>query len=450
MVTVLLACAPSETVVVVELLFPQNQEPLRDSDTLRVTVHPGPGSLEVLRQELRRPSDGPWQGVQADLPVEMNLPEAQVRLEGLGHDGQSLCYGASQLVPLMVGRPGRVRVFMQRWGTAGLGPALPEPSGAPQAVLLAGGGVFLAPAGEAAGQAWVYDVNTYDVVPLANLPEPQSGAVMAALNERQLLFLGNDASGAEAWAYDTTLDAWTVIGLPGVSARPVETHPRAVTSLPGGGALAVLGRELWLFAADSQVAPELLLDLPLEVQVESLSACGADRVVALGNGDRFAWAFDLAQSAVVEVAQPTEGRRVGHGVVCVDSQWLVVAGGAGATGEALAAEAYSPSADAWHILTAVPVEVRRGASLTSLPDGRVLWAGGGANGPLGEVVPLATALVFPVTGDGVATIELTRARAFHGAVALASGTVLLAGGLGPEGQVESSAELLLPPRPEAS
>jgi hypothetical protein len=70
---------------------------------------------------------------------------------------------------------------------------------------------------------------------------------------------------------------------------------------------------------------------------------------------------------------------------------------------------------------------RSAHSLSLLPDGRVLFAGGW--GPDG---PIASAEIYdPATGTSIATGEMSSARASHAAVALEDGRVVLVGGDGP-------------------
>jgi hypothetical protein len=92
-------------------------------------------------------------------------------------------------------------------------------------------------------------------------------------------------------------------------------------------------------------------------------------------------------------------------------------------------------------------EPRADATVTALPGGRVLVAGG--VNEKGE--PLATADLLDVGDDGVpnllAVVDLARPRAGHVAAMLPTGDLLLAGGRTEGGELTGSLELYTP-RPE--
>ncbi len=106
---------------------------------------------------------------------------------------------------------------------------------------------------------------------------------------------------------------------------------------------------------------------------------------------------------------------------------VLVAGGAGAGGQALSsAEVYDPADGRWSTVGSLATATV-GASATLLADGDVLIAGGeGASG-----APLRTAELFhPSTGRFSRTGPLEQARAYASAAALPDGDVLVAGGVG--------------------
>jgi hypothetical protein len=128
---------------------------------------------------------------------------------------------------------------------------------------------------------------------------------------------------------------------------------------------------------------------------------------------------------------------------------VAIAGGFDASGNALASiEIYNPSTGTWSIVGAL--SVARGAfSLTALPNGQFLAAGG--LGPAVTSGAVATADLFDDrTNQTFATSPLIAARGNHGNVLLPSGKVLVAGGTGTNGTVLSSAELYQEPYPTQS
>jgi hypothetical protein len=105
---------------------------------------------------------------------------------------------------------------------------------------------------------------------------------------------------------------------------------------------------------------------------------------------------------------------------------LVVGGAAGVAGTPLAsAEIYNPLSGTWS--PAAPLAAARyDHTITRLPNGKLLVAGG-SNGAHN----LATAELFdPATGTWSATGLMSDARSLHSATLLSSGKVLVAGGLG--------------------
>ncbi|MFI0976330.1 DUF6603 domain-containing protein [Streptomyces sp. NPDC021093] len=110
---------------------------------------------------------------------------------------------------------------------------------------------------------------------------------------------------------------------------------------------------------------------------------------------------------------------------------VLIAGGTGATGTALAATAlFDPTANVWSV-SAPLAAARRLHTTTRLPDGRVLAAGGrGADG-----TPLASAEVFdPAAATWSASGAMGAARFGHSVTPLPGGRVLAAGGSAARGE----------------
>jgi len=98
----------------------------------------------------------------------------------------------------------------------------------------------------------------------------------------------------------------------------------------------------------------------------------------------------------------------------------------GASSSATVATAQSPGN---FTATGDMTAARNMHTATLLPNGRVLIAGGFPAFPIGPVLPVASAELYdPSTGTFTATGDMTTARAWHAAVLLADGRVLIAGG----------------------
>lgn len=117
---------------------------------------------------------------------------------------------------------------------------------------------------------------------------------------------------------------------------------------------------------------------------------------------------------------------LGDGTVLVIGG-ISVTGGPGADIELASAELYDPGTGSWTATGSMAVARARGAS-TVLPDGRVLVAGGwGSTERFGP--KLASAELYdPFTGAWTATGSMTQARDGHSVTVLPDGMVLVAGG----------------------
>lgn len=100
-------------------------------------------------------------------------------------------------------------------------------------------------------------------------------------------------------------------------------------------------------------------------------------------------------------------------VVLADGRWLVL--------DALVGLVYDPTTDTWQAAPALAESFRDASTLTLLPDGDVLIAGGWDR-------PKTSLRYDPTTDTITATSNLIKGRGSHTATALPGGRVLLAGG----------------------
>lgn len=122
----------------------------------------------------------------------------------------------------------------------------------------------------------------------------------------------------------------------------------------------------------------------------------------------------------------------------VDGRVLVVGGSSDGTVALASGEVYDPATGRWTTVGEMSTP-RDGHTATRLPDGRVLVAGGqGKPDALGNAAPLSSSEIFdPMTGTWTTTVPMTTARAGHAAALLQDGRVLVVGGFGPEGPLNS-------------
>jgi hypothetical protein len=145
--------------------------------------------------------------------------------------------------------------------------------------------------------------------------------------------------------------------------------------------------------------------------------------------------------------------REGHSADLLANGTVLVAGGAGQGGVGVAlvlatSELYAPTTGTF-TASGTMTTPRAAHSSTMLKDGRILFVGGFYRTPLpsNHLTVLDSAELYdPATGTFTPTGSLATGRYEHSATLLASGNVLIAGGLDPSGVPLASAELFDPAR----
>lgn len=280
-------------------------------------------------------------------------------------------------------------------------------------------------------------------------------------NGKVLVAGGDDISGyptASAEVYDPAAGTWTATG-----SMTVARTSHTATLLPNGAVLVAGGSrgtaaggvgdeasaEVYDPAAGTWT-PTGSMTISRVYHTGTLLPNGAV-LVAGGMGGTAGGAVGIQASA--ELYDPLAGTwtatesmtvsRDYHTATPLPNGAVLVVGGEGGydTPGTTSAEIYDPAAGTWTV-TGRMTTARYLHTATLLPDGTVLVAGG-FNQIGGTAAYLAGGEIYdPAAGTWIVTGNMTTARYCHIATLLANGTLLVAGGAGPEEL--SSAEIYDP------
>jgi hypothetical protein len=149
---------------------------------------------------------------------------------------------------------------------------------------------------------------------------------------------------------------------------------------------------------------------------------------------------------VVRGGSATNGASGAHAATLLADRRVLVTGGFGQSGRGVvraSAELYDPSSGTW-TFTGSMGGARLGHIAIQLADGRVLVAGGLNSAPPAEIPVTSAELYDPGTGTWSDTADALEVRAGATAMLLPDGRVLVAGGVGLNGEPLATAELYDP------
>ncbi|MDX2152099.1 MAG: kelch repeat-containing protein, partial [Bryobacteraceae bacterium] len=290
-----------------------------------------------------------------------------------------------------------------------------------EAVFHASKPVFLSPASSAAvaGQAFALGLTR-----LSGLyaPAPSGSFAPPATLSLRYSHAALDASRIEP---STLLIYFSTGGpLQAVSSQTVDLAGRsassAITSLPSGAVFGLYG------LAPAPVVASITPQEGNNAQSLSVAVNGSGFVTGARLELNRSLASGSGFTATGPLALRTDARavRLGNGKV-------LIAGGRGSTSNIVfpTAALFDPASGTWSA-TGSMAEPRYGHTMTLLPSGRVLVAGGSsADCVIGSCSGLSTAELYdPLTGTWSYTGALAQSRLSHTATLLANGKVLVAGG----------------------
>jgi hypothetical protein len=309
------------------------------------------------------------------------------------------------------------------------------------AVLLADGSVITAGGTDAfsyTASAERWTAGTWAAA--GSIGQAVAGQVAVRLPNGKALFAG----GADAFSYYGFGDLFNPAGSGSWTQTPAMAHAHAygvAASLANGDVLVIGGYDggdtLTTGAVDIYSASGGTWSagpaLPGPRYAFTATTMGNGKVLVAG-GDDGSMAPGSALSSVEiytsgsgwAAGEAMKKVRVDGAAVLLKDGRVLVAGGTDAAGVAQnSAEIYDPSTGHWTLTGNMPLP-RAAFSLTVLPDGRVVAAGGFASSP-GQALNTAD-LFDPTTGGWTTTGVLVHGRRFQAATALADGTVMVVGG----------------------
>ena len=284
-----------------------------------------------------------------------------------------------------------------------------------------------------------------------------AGQVAALLPNGKALFAG----GADAMSYytygdlfDPVAGTWTQTPAMaqahayGVSSQLANGDVLVIGGYDGGAALTTGAVDVYSASGGTWSAGPALPGGRYALTATTL----ADGRVLVAGGDDGSLAPGSALSSVQiytsgsgwVAGESMKNVRLDHAAVLLADGRVLVAGGTDANGTALkTAEVYDPTTGHW-TLTGPMLTPRAGFTMTVLPDGRVVAAGGYSSSPSDALA--AADLFDPTTGGWTTTGPLSDGRRYQAATSLGEGSVLVVGGHGAAAdEYLASAEVYTPP-----
>jgi N-acetylneuraminic acid mutarotase len=163
------------------------------------------------------------------------------------------------------------------------------------------------------------------------------------------------------------------------------------------------------------------------------------------NGLASAELYDFSSRTWTNTGSMTTSRQTHTATLLLNGRVLVAGGAISGFGQPVAtAELYEPLTGVWTPTGSMTIN-RMGHTATLLPNGKVLVAGGATANGISFTAVAAADLFDPATGTWTAVNPMSTNRAFHKAVLLPDGTVLVAGGVpGSISPAYNSAEIFDP------
>lgn len=290
--------------------------------------------------------------------------------------------------------------------------------------------------------------------PIAPSPLARVDHTMVRLQDGRVLVVGGRSPGPTGWTTTELFDPATGTFTPSGELLVTRWNTPAVL-LPGGDVLLLGGEtnfaqleaatsvQRWDAASSAWSVAGHLLEHRIGPTATLLPG---GEVLVVGGFASQPEIFDPesgeSRRPAGEMVQP----RLGHTATPLSDGRVLIAGGwTTVLGEVLEAEVFDPETESF--TPTGLLHVGRGNHLAQrLADGRVLLAGGDTLiGDPVELTPTATAEIWdPATGEFTPTGSLAAGRALAASARLADGSVLVAGGFGPDNVIFAEIEIFDP------
>ena len=337
------------------------------------------------------------------------------------------------------------------------------------ATLLTNGKVLVAGGSDGAAalsSAELYDSSTGTWIPTASMSTARVGHTATLLPDGKVLVAGGQSTTVHSSAelYDPVTGLWTLTGSMNV---PRSFHVgtlitggplsgmviiAAGSSEGGGGSNNLVSAELydpntglWAYTGSMTIARYWDRPSPTTLPDGSILIVGGTTCCPYHWLNEAELYVSVSQTWTPTSSKTTPAK--GRSVLLPDGKVLVAGGVRGTQPTAVnvaSAELFDSSTGTWTATASMSID-RNGHTLTALPSGQVLVAGG-TSGGWGVCNDLTSAELYDSGADTwFLTGNMSAARSLFTATLLPNGQVLAAGGADCEGNILSSAELYTPP-----
>lgn len=401
-------------------------------------------SVPYRQVEATRDDDGRFRLV---LDVPADGPAGQVTFEGFDDAGAVVAWGRSGALPIAA-IDASVAIYVAAPQSLAAAPVALDPPRTELGVARFGFGVLLVGGADASGAPLdtidVYDVYRHRLIDGEPAPGARAGAAVGAgISGYAYVFGGRGPDGDTGtfWRFDTTVapaGQWLAISdQPELARAPAVAAPLRAEGFVVTGSPPVVMDGLSLSATTLAAAPGLAGTLTAVQQNDAIY------VVAAGDGTGAGGLVRLGPAGIREIGDVASAVRTGHGAVGARDAQVLVVGGAVAGVPTATSIVARPATDVYLEVDGLLATPRTGAAVAG--NGEVALVAGGRDA--GGAILGDAELIDLTTLTRIATIPMVVPRAGAVAASLASGQILVAGGVDDAGLPVGTLEIFTPAAP---